>query len=146
MAKATEQDIIDIFSPKNEVKPQSINWGKVGDHVFGVKAAQRDNVNTRFGKNSIYSMKVNGGVFHQDDGSEVQLKPGDMWDVWGRNDIFDAQLSRMQIGQKFGLKLVEIRPSTKGHDAKIIKVFTTGEIDEAFLESLAGTGLGDTPV
>ena len=136
----------DIFNDQNEVKPQAINWGQVGDHVFGVKAGQRDNVNTRFGKNSIYSIKVDGGVFHDDHGKEVTLKPGEVWEVWGRNDIFDAQLDRMQIGQKFGLKFVESKPSTKGNDSKIVKVYTTGAIDETYLESLAGTGIGDIPV
>ena len=133
----------DIFDDKNEVKPQSINWGKVGDHVFGTKAGQRGNVQTVHGPNTLYSIKVEGGTFHkkpEDGGVEVVLKSGEMWDLWGRNDIFDAQLDRMQIGQKFGLKFVEEKPSRQGNPAKIIKVYTTGEVDQAYLDSLAGTG------
>ena len=130
----------DIFDDKNEVQPQSINWGKIGDHIFGVKVGQRGDVTTKFGKNSIYELKAEGGVFHTKEGEEVTLKAGEVWGVWGRNDIFDAQMNRMQIGQKFGLKFVESKPSLMGNDAKIIKVYTQGEIDNEYLESLAGTG------
>lgn len=130
----------DIFDEKNEVQPQSINWGKVGDHIFGTKVGQRGDVNTKFGKNTIYEVKVEGGVFHDKEGKEVVLKAGDVWGLWGRNDIFDAQMNRMQVGQKFGLKFTESKPSSMGNDAKIIKVYTTGEIDQVYLESLAGTG------
>jgi len=125
----------DIFDDKNEVQPQSINWGKIGDHVFGTKVGQRGDIDTKFGKNTIYEVKVEGGVFHDKEGNEVKLKAGDVWDVWGRNDIFDAQMNRMQIGQKFGLKFVESKPSSMGNDAKIIKVYTTGEMDTEWLES-----------
>ena len=54
----------DIFDDKNEVQPQSINWGKVGDHVFGTKVGQRSGVTTKFGENTIYEVKIEGGVFH----------------------------------------------------------------------------------
>lgn len=125
----------DIFNDKNEVQPQSINWGKIGDNVFGTKIGQRNDIDTKFGKNSIYAVKVEGGFFHNKQGEKVELKAGETWEVWGRNDIFDAQMNRMQIGQKFGLKFTESHPSTKGNEAKIIKIYTTGEIDKEFLES-----------
>ncbi len=125
----------DIFDDKNEVQPQSINWGKVGDHIFGTKVGQRGGVSTKFGENTIYEVKAEGGVFHDKEGNEVALKTGDVWGVWGRNDIFDAQMNRMQVGQKFGLKFVESKPSSMGNDAKIIKVYTTGEMDTEWLES-----------
>lgn len=135
--------IKDIFDESNEVQPQSINWGKVGDNIFGTKVGQRGGVATKFGeKNTVYEVKAEGGVFHTKKGEEVTLKAGDVWSVWGRNDIFDAQMNRMQIGQKFGLKFVESKPSSMGNDAKIIKVYTDGSMDEAYLESLAGTGAG----
>lgn len=124
-----------IFDEKNLVKPQSINWGKVGDNVFGTKIAQRNGVNTKFGENSIYSVKVEGGFFHDENGVKTEMKAGESWDIWGRNDIFDAQMNRMQIGQKFGLKFIEEKPSTKGKPSKIIQVFTTGEMDTEWLES-----------
>jgi len=124
----------DIFDEKNEVQPQSINWGQVGDHVFGTKVAQRG-ADTKFGKNTIFEVKVEGGVFHDKQGTEVILKAGDIWGIWGRNSIFDAQMSRMQIGQKFGLKFTESQPSSMGNDAKIIKVYTTGELDTEWLEA-----------
>lgn len=124
-----------IFDEKNEVQPQSINWGKVGDHIFGVKVGQRSGVATKFGENTVYEVKAEGGVFHTKEGEEVTLKAGDVWSVWGRNDIFDAQLDRLQIGAKFGLKFVESKPSKMGNDAKIIKVYTTGEMDTEWLES-----------
>ena len=130
----------DIFSDKNEVQPQAVNWGKIGDNVFGVKAGQRNGINTKFGENVLFEIFVEGGFFHDKQGNKVEMKPGEVWGVWGRNDIFDAQISRMQIGQKLGLKFVESKPSSMGNDAKIIKVFTTGEIDNAYLESLAGAG------
>lgn len=129
----------DIFDEANEVKPQSINWGKVGDNVVGTKVGQRGNQKTKFGLNTIFEIKVERGFFHDDDGNKVELKAGEVWSVWGRNDIFDAQMKRMQIGQKFGLKFVESKPSSMGNDAKIIKVYTTGEMDNEYLESIAGT-------
>ena len=125
----------DIFSEQNEMQPQAINWGKVGDHVFGTKTAQRSGVKTKFGLNTIYAIKIEGGLFHDKQGVQVELKPGEVWEVWGRNDVFDAQMNRMQIGQKFGLKFTESKPSSMGNDAKIIKVYTTGEMDTEWLES-----------
>src|SRR3990167_8514016 len=130
----------DVFDPKNEVQPQAINWGKVGDFVSGTKIGQRSGVKTKFGPNTIYRVKVESGFFHDKAGTKVDMKAGDVWDIWGRNDIFDGQMNRMQIGQKFGLKFVESKPSTMGNDAKIIKVYTTGEMDTEVLESMAGTG------
>ena len=128
-----------IFDEGNELQPQSINWGKVGDNVFGTKVGQRNGITTMFGLNSIYEIKIEGGMFHDKDGNEVQLKAGDVWGVWGRNDIFDAQLNRMQLGQKLGLKFTETKPSKMGNDAKIIKVYTTGELDQAFLSTIFPT-------
>ena len=125
----------DIFDEENEVQPQSINWGKVGDHISGTKVGQRGGVITKFGENSIYEVKAESGVFHTKEGEEVKIKAGEVWGVWGRNNIFDAQMNRMQIGQKFGLKFVESKPSSMGNDAKIIKVYTTGEMDTEWLES-----------
>lgn len=140
MAKNQEFGGIDIFSEKNEVQPQSINWGKVGDNVFGIKVSQRDGVKTKFGDNCIFGIMADGGFFHDKSGVKVEIKKGEIWDVWGRGDIFDGQMKRLQMGQKFGLKFVESKPSTMGNDAKIIKLFTTGEIDTTYLESLAGMG------
>lgn len=125
----------DIFDEQNEVKPQSINWGKVGDNVAGTKVGQRKGIKTKFGINSCYEVKVSGGFFHSKEGEKVELKDGEVWTFWGRNQIFDGAIERMQIGQIFGLKLTDIVPSTKGNDAKIIKVFTTGAVDTAWLES-----------
>ena len=130
----------DIFDEKNEVKPQTIDWYKVGDQVFGTKVGQRANIKTKFGPNTLYEIKAEGGVYHTKDGEEVAIKKGEIYGVWGRGDIFDGQLNRMQIGQKFGLKFTESKPSSAGNDAKIIKVYTTGEMDNEYLESLAGTG------
>lgn len=130
-----------IFDDKNEMQPQSINWGKVGDNLVGTKIGQKSGVKTKFGLNMLYDVKVESGVFHTKEGKEIVLKAGDVWGVWGRGDIFDGQLNRMQIGQKFGLKFVESKPSTMGNDAKIIKVYTTGEMDNAWLESQALMGV-----
>ena len=124
-----------IFDDKNEVQPQSVNWKEVGDNIFGTKIAVRHNVDTKFGKNSLYTIKAEGGHFTDVNGNKVEIKPGENWDVWGRNDIFNAQLDRMQIGQKLGLKLIEVTPSSKGNDFKNVKVFTTGEMDQEWLEN-----------
>jgi hypothetical protein len=127
----------DIFDEQNEVKPQSINWGKIGDNVAGIKIGQRDS-KTKFGMNTVYEIKVEGGFFHDQNGEKVTLVAGDTWSVWGRNDIFDSAMNRLQIGQKFGLKFTESKPSTMGNDAKIIKIFTTGAMDQAYLDSQSG--------
>jgi len=123
-----------IFDDKNEVQMQSVNWGAIGDHIFGTKVAVRHNVDTQYGKNSLYSIKAEGGEFTDKHGAKVTIKPGETWDVWGRNDIFNAQLDRMQIGQKLGIKFV---PSMPGADEKFkyIKPYTAGEMDQEWLES-----------
>jgi hypothetical protein len=123
----------DIFDSQNEMQPQSINWGQVGDNVVGTKVGQRSGVPTRFGKNTIYEVLVESGTFHTKDGVEVKLQSGDVWGIWGRGDIFDAQMNRMKIGQKFGLKFTESKESSKGNDAKIVKVYTTGAMNEEWL-------------
>ncbi len=124
-----------IFDEKNEVQPQSVNWGEVGDNIFGTKIAVRHKVPTKFGPNSLYSIKATGGEFTDVHGVKVVIKEGEVWDVWGRNDIFNAQLDRMQIGQKLGLKLISTAPSGKGNDFKNVKVYTTGEMDTEWLEA-----------
>jgi len=136
MAKNTEA-VGDIFDEKNEVKPQSINWGKVGDFVEGTKIGQRKS-QTKFGENTVYEMIVDRGSFHATNGDKVDLNKGEVWSFWGRNEIFDAQVSRMQIGQRFGLKFVESKPSKMGNDAKIIKVFTAGAMNTEYLEANQG--------
>ena len=124
-----------IFDDKNEVQPQSINWGKVGDNIAGTKIAVRHKVPTKYGPNSLYSVKAEGGSFTDKNGATVTIKPGEVWDVWGRNDIFNAQMDRMQIGQKFGLKFTESRPSDSGNDLKMVKLYTIGEMDTEWLEA-----------
>jgi hypothetical protein len=124
----------DVFDDNNEIQPQSINWGKVEDYVAGTKISQRSGIKTKFGENTLYEIKVERGVFHAKDGEEIVLKAGDVWGMWGRNSIFNGQMDRMKIGQKFGIKFVESKPSSMGNDAKIIKVYTTGEMDTVWME------------
>lgn len=128
----------DIFDEKNEMKPQSVDWQKVGDNIVGTLIDVRNNLKTAFGLNTLYEIRAKSGFFHvKDSNTKVEIKEGDIWGVWGRGDIFNGQMRRIKIGQKVGLKFTETQPSSMGNPAKIIKVFNDGTMDDDWLAQQA---------
>ena len=130
-----------IFDEQNEVKSARISWGKVGDHIFGTLIGKRS-VPDQYKPGEevpVYEFKAEGGSFHQIDKKVVSdaataINSGEVWAVFGRGAL-EQQMRRVKIGQKVGLKFTEERETKKGNDQKIIKVYTTGEMDQEWLES-----------
>jgi len=126
-----------IFSEDNEVKPNYWKLTTVGDSISGIlveKGLSRNTLKTPECGQKIYSIL-------QDDGTVVM--------VGGRGNK-DPQvivgLESAQLGQMVGIKYVEEKPATKAgmHDAKILKVYTNGKIDEDKLHKFQGVVEDDT--
>ena len=136
----------DIFNDKNEIKSTWVKWGKIGDFITGTLVDVRE-INSQLpGKEGervkVYEIKAESGQFHELDKEKQPLKEpvilnkDEIWAVGGRQGI-DAQMRRIKIGQKLGMKFTDEKPArTKGFNAlKIIKVYTTGVMDTEWLES-----------
>lgn len=131
----------DIFDDKNEIRSTRISWGKIGDQMFGTLIGKRS-VPDQYHPGEevpVYEFKAEGGSFHEIVKKVVADTPtvivkGDVWAVFGRGPLAQ-QMGRIKIGQKVGLKFVEERETKKGNDQKVIKVYTTGEMDTEWLES-----------
>ena len=130
-----------IFDEKNEILSTRVSWGKVGDSISGTLIDKRM-VPDQFkvGEEvSVYDIKAEGGSFHQIVKKVVSpeattINPGEIWAVFGRGAL-EQQMRRIKLGQKIGLKFTEERETKKGNDQKIIKVYTSGEMDTEWLES-----------
>lgn len=140
----------DLFDESNAIKSAWVTWGKPGDNIKGTLAARYARENSIGGKTemqTIYEIKAMGGSFHalvQDENGNytpvadaTQLIAGDMWNVGGKAAI-DTQMRNVKIGQIIGMKFMESVPAKeKGrYPTKVVKVFTSGEMDEAFLTGM----------
>ena len=133
-----------LLDEKNAVKSSWVKWTVVGDFITGVLAGVRERKSTLPGKENemqkVYEVIASAGQWHDTDEKKNPVKPpvkilaGESWFVGGRQGL-DQQMSRIRIGQKIGIKFCEEVPAkTKGFNAlKIVRVFTKGEIDEAYL-------------
>lgn len=126
------------YDDANEVKSPIIDWGEVGDNINGTFIGA-NKAETQYGPNILYEIKADGGEYHVITDKVVakevtEIPAGEIWAVWGRGEMFDSQMKRIKFGQKLGIKFMESRPSTKGNPAKIVKIFTTGEMDTEWLE------------
>lgn len=122
----------DIWDDSNEVKTTTVSWGKVGDNIQGTLVGARE-VETTFGPRVLFEVKADTGVFHDGD-VKTEISQDEVWGVWGKDQILTSSLQRLKFGQKVGLKFVEEKKSKFGNPAKIVKVFTTGEMDKEWLE------------
>lgn len=140
----------DIFDDKNQVKSAWVRWGKVGDWVKGTLVRVTEVKSTLPGKEGqkvkVYELKTDDGLFHETDENKKPVDPavkceaGAFWMIGGRTGL-DAQMRRVKLGQKLGLKFTdEIPPKKKGFSPlKIIKVFTEGIMDEEWLSTYEPT-------
>lgn len=122
----------DIFDENNfgentEVRAMQMDWGKVGDFILGTFVKARHNVETQFGKNSIYEILAEKGQYHQltkkkPADAPTLIEKGQVYTVWGRGDLFDGIMNGIMPGQILKLMFTEER-GTKMGDAKIVKVF-----------------------
>jgi len=130
-----------IFDDKNEISSTRISWGKVGDHIFGTLIDKRS-VPDQYNPGEevpVFEIKAEGGSFHEIVKKVVAETPtvinaGEVWAVFGRGAL-EKRMKRIKPGQKLGLKFVEEIQTKKGNDMKVVKVYTTNEMDQEWLES-----------
>lgn len=122
---------VDPFAGMEEVKSNSIQWGKVNDWIKGTLV---DNTRSKPNKynpteiQKIFEIKVHGGSFHRiNEDKTVQedptvLEPGSYWNVFLKPGLYQ-QMRHAKIGQVIGFRFKETTPSaTKGNSpAKIIQ-------------------------
>lgn len=142
----------DFFSDENAVKGSWVSWGKIGDSVKGTIVDRYERPDTlskvKGAMQVIYEIKVMSGSFHallkQEGGGPGKpadeptiLKEGEIWNI-GCKPTLAAQMKNAKIGQIVGLKFMEtVKSKTPGnYDAKIVKVFTQGVMDEAWLTAM----------
>lgn len=123
----------DLFDDKNfgdetEAKSQTVDWGTVGDYIAGTFIRARHSVETQFGPNSIYEFLAERGQFHKLTKKKPAADPtilnkGEMWNVWGRNEIFNGTMNNLKPGQVVKITYAEDKPTQMG-EAKIVKIFT----------------------
>ena len=126
-----------LRTEENEVKPQALQWNKIGTYIEGTYLGKKDNLKTKIGKNNLYEIRASEGKYWTDNDEEVLVNEGEIIGVWGRNKIFNAQMDRMRLGQRVALEMTELRPSDFAKNpTKIIKVFTDNSVDQAYLDTL----------
>ncbi len=135
----------DIFAAENEIQSAFVKWGKIGDFISGTLIDVREtasNLPDKAGEmQKNYDILVDEGSFHNLDDKKNPIEPavvlvkGDIYTVGGKPGI-DAQMRRIEMGQKLGMKFTDEKPpKTKGYSAfKLIKVYTTGEKNQEWLE------------
>lgn len=121
----------------NEVKPQTVKFNEVGDFIKGTLIAVEEmNKPDAYGKiSSVYTVKSKEGKFLGSSKNEktgkfvLDAKPtiiaeGEDWNFFLDNKSpVASQMKRVRLGQKFMIKFTELKPTDKGNDAKIRKVY-----------------------
>lgn len=157
-----------LFRPENEAKATFVKWGKVGDWLKGTLHERRQIKSTLPGQEgkmqNIYDFYAHGGVYHETivttdpaTGGKtttfkpVVLAPGALVSVGGgtvgdNKNAIDNGMRNVKIGQVFGIRFTEIKPSkSKGfQDQKVRKVYP-GEMDPNYTGGMEDTAsaLGD---
>lgn len=138
-----------------EVRGNTMAFGKVGDFIQGtLVSVNKMNTPDIYGKRStIYGIKAAAGLTHPSDKetkallTPITIKDGEMWSVFS-NEAMERQMANVAVGQIVMIKFTESKPSTKGHPAKIKKVYVkkdaTGnpEVDKEWLASQKDDGFG----
>jgi hypothetical protein len=139
-----------------EIKSKNFKFGAVGDYIKGTltdvnKTTSKD----AYGKLShIYSVKADEGSFlgstkNEKTGKYVQdtepttINKDEAYTFFVSDDkgVLIGAMKDIKIGQKFMIKFTELKPTTKGNDAKIVKVFAgkykdgSAIMDQAWLDA-----------
>lgn len=125
-----------------EVRSNWVKFNKQDDYIKGtlIDIFVPDALDQYGKKNRTYIMKgIEGKFFGNDenkvvDSSPTSIEPGEIYRVGSKPQV-DAQMTKIQLGQKVMFKLTELRPTKKGNPAKIIKVFA-GPMDESFVKDV----------
>lgn len=143
MSKQTNED--DIFNPANKIESGRVQWGSIGDYVYGTLVGTK-NITFSDGKtNKQFELLVIRGEYHpiveDADGNEtaakepVVLAAGDYVRVSGKTGITD-EMNKIKIGQNVSLryeKLGDKKPGKKRF--KDVAVYQ-GAMNEEYLQSL----------
>ena len=114
------------FGESSEMSSQTVDWGQVGDFILGTFVKARHGVQTQYGENSIYEFVVERGSFHKltkkkPAAEATAMLKGEIWNVWGRNDIFNGMLNSLRPGQIVKLVYSEEKETKMGM-SKIVKI------------------------
>ena len=115
------------FGAETEMSSLTVDWGKPGDFIVGTFIKSRHNIETQYGENSIYEILADRGEFHKlvnkvADKDVTKINKGEIWAIWGRNDLFNGQMETLKVGQVVKIHYAEDKKSSKGNPAKIIKI------------------------
>jgi hypothetical protein len=124
-----------------EVTNKTVKFNQVGDFVAGtlieVIAGTKPD---KYGKiSNIYRILSDEGSFLGStknektgksvlDKEETKISKDEEWTLFA-NGVLAGQLKRVKIGGKFMVKLTELKPSDKGNDIKIKKVYIDTDKD-----------------
>lgn len=119
----------------NEAQSQIMKFNEIGDFIKGtlIDVSKRQSPDA-YGKiSTIFTIKVKEGKFlgssknEKTGKSKLDETPTIMHEgeeyVLFADGILAGLMKKIKIGQKFMVKLTELKPTTKGNDAKIKKVF-----------------------
>lgn len=143
----------------DEVKSKTFKFGGVGDFIKGtLVGTTKTTTKDAYGKLSyIYSVLAEEGTFLGStknektgkwviDSEPTVIKEGDDYNFFvseGKGVVVGA-MKDLALGQKFMIKFTDLKPTDKGNDAKIIKVFAGKDangkplMNKEWLESKAG--------
>jgi len=119
----------------NEAKSQTVKFNEVGDFIKGtLTGVDKMTKVDQYGKlSTIYTIKAKEGKFLGSTKNEKTgkstldkeatiVKDGEEYTMF-LTGISVGIMKKVQIGQKFMIKLTELKPTDKGNDAKIKKIF-----------------------
>lgn len=132
-----------------EIQPKTFKFGAVGDYIAGTLTdVSKTSSPDAYGKKShIYSVLADEGTFFgstknpktgkfilNDD--PTLIEKGEQYSIFISDDkgVVIGKMKDIKLGQKFKIQFTEIKPTTKGNDAKIIKVFS-GPMNEEYVKS-----------
>jgi hypothetical protein len=138
------------FNDKSEAKSSVLEWGKIGDFLVGTFVKARHDIETKYGPNSMYELVAERGQYHRlfdkvPDATATVINKGEVFNVWGRNDIFNGIMNGLRPGQIVKLTFTEEKKTANGV-GKIIKVYTPKDnegkflMDDAWLNNQGVTG------
>lgn len=136
-----------------EAKLQTVKFNEIGDFVKGtLTGVMTQTTPDIYGKlSTMYNVKVKEGEFLGSaknpktgkidlDKERTKLEEGSDWTFFA-NGIVVQKMKSVRLGQKFMIKFTELKPTTKGNDAKIKVVYPAVDghgvpvMDEEWLKS-----------
>lgn len=121
-----------------ESKPKTFKFGAPGDYIKGtLLKVDRTTQPDSYGKTShVYTLKAMEGKFYgstknektkkyEMDKEQTIVKDGEEYTFFISDDkgVIIGKMKDGRVGQKFKILFEETKPTSKGNDAKIIKVF-----------------------